>query len=633
MRLATIKIRKYILFFVIITYSILPISFALAAGPTTTVGPIKPVGPTATVGPTVPTGPAKPVGPTATVGPTAPTGPIQDDNSNINQDSSNPTDLDSNSNVNDNYSTFSPADNTNENTNDNNPNFDLNNDANIDNNIDLDLNTGKNDVGSNSEVKAINTGSIDGVITQINMANTTLATGSLASSASLKGGVMELLLSSYSPDQIIDISTNNNITGSDSDNINVISNNNLVDIVTINNTNVNDIIEIEANTGDNFISNNTKVDSIDTGDINLGANVINLLNLLLPDLRFTLDIWNILGDLTGNILISGLNNLTGNNSVNNNSQEISNKSNIDITQNAIVHNGLGLSANTGNNTIGNNTIIDDITTGKSTVSSNLINISEVGTPIFYIFNIFGDWNGLDCAEDCHGYIINEINSETGANSNNINSVISANNSDLNIINNANVNNNLIVNANTGNNAIDNNTVIGSITTGSIKISQNVINILNSFNKDIEQFALKMINIFGNWNGNPLDDSTADNNNSNNHNEPTTQNNNLGQSSAQTQANPVTHNLVHTSTDNTMPASHNSKYLASSNPMIIATDSHANTTSAQASNSDLDSSGLILGETVGNNSNQGIIDKILIEFLALLLASIFAYGGYKLSKSR
>jgi hypothetical protein len=66
---------------------------------------------------------------------------------------------------------------------------------------------------------------------------------------------------------------------------------------------------------------------------------------------------------------------------------------------------------------------------------------------------------------------------------------------LNLTQNATANNTLKVNANTGGNVLTDNTTVGNVTTGSINVLANLINILNSWGGDLTHFHLGIINIF------------------------------------------------------------------------------------------------------------------------------------------
>jgi hypothetical protein len=132
----------------------------------------------------------------------------------------------------------------------------------------------------------------------------------------------------------------------------------------------------------------------------------------------------------------------------------------------------------------------------------------------YIVNVFGHFIGniLDAITAPEGatIIVNEINDETGPGAEASNDVNNGQTADITQINNARANNNIVINANTGRNRIEDNTEVGKIKTGSIKILSNVTNIMNT---SIDKLTIGVINIFGNWRArgkNTTDQNTTSN---------------------------------------------------------------------------------------------------------------------------
>lgn len=486
------KARKFLYYSVALFVILSQSTFALAdVGPLGPAGPQEPVGPQGQVGPTGPTGNVEPVGPQGGTGP-QPEQPVTQ------AVDASPSTAIENSEISQLNDTTGP-DSNNSNINSDQSNIQANqtSDANFNNEAEFNLNTGDNTVGGNSVVGNVDTGSIQGTATFLNLGNSVLADGSCIGAETLNGSVYNPFILS-APTNSIDLK--NLQTGTDSLNTNTLDNNNIIGIIDTNNATANNEITIEANTGENAFLENTKLGNLTTGDIDLGVNLINLLNIINPNLLLTVDIWSLLGDFNGQIMFdpSLINELTGPNSKNTNSVSNSNTADIVVNNNANLTNSLDFEANTGENEIGSNTAIGDVSTGSTevqTTMTNILNVMEI--PMFFIVNVFGTWNGTLAGIDSNYVFINQL---TGPNSENVNDADSKNQLSAEINNNATVDNVINIDANTGRNSISNNTVVGDIKTGSIKLCANVINVLNAFSEDVSKFALGIINIFGNGGG-------------------------------------------------------------------------------------------------------------------------------------
>lgn len=456
-------------------FALLSMSPALAVGVT---GPTGPQEPTGVQGQTGPIGPTGTIGETGAIGPTGvqePTGvqPVLEAEAT-------------------NSMTGPNSENSNEIGIDSNADVTVNNSADIDNQTDLDLNTGQNTVGQNTVAGNLTTGEIDANTTIVNLTNSQLGEGSTIGNQTISPTSNQIILTPSEQR----LGLGNSLTGPNSENENLVDQNSALVIDLNNESNLDNEIDITAITGLNTVSNNTKIGDITTGDINLGVNLINLANLYLPNLILSADVWNVLGNYYGDIVIP-TNTLTGPNSQNQNLVNSNNNTDISIDQNADLNNYFNFNTNTGTNDFGNNTWLGDISTGATAIKSTLTNLTNVGSlPMFYIFNVFGQWDGiLPKGIDPSMVFINEV---TGPNSENINEANLDSNTQLSINNDADVNNKIDINANTGGNTISNNTAVGSIKTGAINVSANVINILNSFSDKVGQFTLGVVNIFGNW---------------------------------------------------------------------------------------------------------------------------------------
>ncbi len=143
-----------------------------------------------------------------------------------------------------------------------------------------------------------------------------------------------------------------------------------------------------------------------------------------------------------------------------------------FTNTGSVSNTLNYDLNTGGNTVANNTTVGDIETGDITVEQEVENV--VNQPV--------DLAGLKDALAAQGFgdaSIKVINHNTGAGSTNTNDVTIDSTHDVTVTNTATATNTFALAVNTGDNTITDNTTVGDIKTGDIKVTGKVTNILNA----------------------------------------------------------------------------------------------------------------------------------------------------------
>ena len=340
------------------------------------------------------------------------------------------------------------------------------------NSVEFDLNTGRNEIGNNTVVAGLETGQIDATANLLNTANSELGEGSTFLAENVAGGDSDIVL--FNPDNPNRI----DISGGDNEaKVEVLHDDNVVHIFDSNNNETDNLIDVVANTGENSVSNNTKIDELSTGDINLGVNLINLIDLLAPELQLTIDVWNILGDFSGDILVAPDSQETG---IYEDTIAAKSQTNTDVS------NYFDLSMNTGENNFGSNTLVGDVTTGDAKAKTNMTTLSQIATPIYYILNVFGLWDGNYGGLDPEYTTVNIIDGSSPG----YDEVITDNNIHLE--------NRINIEANTGRNDINRNTIVGNILTGDINVAQNVVNVLNSMSTKLKSFRLGIINIFGSW---------------------------------------------------------------------------------------------------------------------------------------
>lgn len=302
---------------------------------------------------------------------------------------------------------------------------DINNDADIVNSMDFVANTGDNKTSYNVGDSSITTGDANVAANLLNFVNSTVS-GGVAFVVNVFGNLVGDIIF---PDNIPGLggssltaantgngagSTNNAGITSNSDSSSNI--NNTADIDTF--------LNIDANTGGNNINYNTGGDnSIETGDVFINAEILNVanLNLVGGDEPLWLLLVNNMGAWTGHIVgaltgqnysgseglvftvgddgeIMAANNGNGANSTNTAALAQNNTNSLNIDNNAKITNNINIDANTGDNSASFNTSGDStIKTGDVNVAASIINFVNsniIGRGLMVgIVNVFGSWTG------------------------------------------------------------------------------------------------------------------------------------------------------------------------------------------------------------------------------------------------
>lgn len=316
--------------------------------------------------------------------------------------------------------------NTNDITNDTSAVTVQDNSATIENNLNLSSDSGSNNANDNigGDV-AITTGDANTSANVINMANNNFAGNVLVGVVNIFG---DLIGNIIFPEQQgsgggSGTYAANLANGVDSQNFNNIDQS-VVDEITQNNTaTIDNNINLAATTGDNAAKDNIGGDanSIDTGNANVVASVLNIANTNIVGGNWWVVLVNEAGNWIGHIVGGGEGanyagsagtqfvvnpdgsitasngeNLEGSTNTNNLTSSTTNTTTQ--TNNATIVNNLDLSANTGgnhaNDNIGGNTSIE---TGDANVVANVVNFLNnnfVGGKVYLtVVNVFGSWVG------------------------------------------------------------------------------------------------------------------------------------------------------------------------------------------------------------------------------------------------
>ena len=321
------------------------------------------------------------------------------------------------------------ADSTNDATIDsaNNTNVDITNDADIANSMDLIADSGHNDTSYNTGGdSSITTGDANVAANLLNFVNSNVI-GGVAFVVNIFGDLVGDIIF---PDNLpgiggssLSASNTGNGSGSDNDATIDLTNQNNVDLA--NYAYIDNYLTIDGNTGGNQSNYNTGGESsIETGDVTVNAEILNLANINLlsaSDEPLWVILVNNMGTWTGKIVgaltgtnysgsdglvftvdengqIIATNSGNGADSTNNAAITADSTNNLVINNNANITNNVNLTANTGGNRASYNTGGDSsIKTGDANIAAsivNFINSNIIGRTVMVgIVNVFGSWLG------------------------------------------------------------------------------------------------------------------------------------------------------------------------------------------------------------------------------------------------
>ena len=305
-----------------------------------------------------------------------------------------------------------------------------NNDATLDNNVVLTANSGHNTSSSNTGGDTdITTGDANVVANVVTMLNNNIAGNVVVNTVNVLGNLVGDIIApegsyggcdSCSGDGAVIANSGN---GADSDNTNTFTSADENLVIQDNVANINNGLDILADTGDNDVNSNTGGNSsVETGDTNVDVNVLNIANQNIVSDDWWIVLVNEAGNWVGHIVgapeganmggsegtefvvnadgtITVANSGNGAGSTNNNDVSNTSSNTLVQTNNADVNNNIQLAATTGNNNANRNTNGDNtITTGDANVVANLVNfinnnIAGDANVVITIVNVLGSWTG------------------------------------------------------------------------------------------------------------------------------------------------------------------------------------------------------------------------------------------------
>lgn len=371
----------------------------------------------------------------------------------------------------------------------------------VNNTLNSNSNTGNLTVLDNTTVGDVDSGNATVVATQMNMLQSTnnfgLGGTPITFMANINGDV--------NGDLLLDPATLGTIqpAGSTDSLNNSIEFNNEVD------ASINNELNLNANSGDVTVNDNTRVGNVTTGDASIVANVVNTINSAVNAGQSFVGIININGNLNGDILLPpdfvdqliAANvptvTITAPGSLNDTSTTVSNNTEVNNTNTHGINNEVNASAQSGDVNAADNTRTGDISSGNATTSITAFNLTGstiIGKNAILVFvNVLGEWVGL---------IVNAPAGSTAAGLGGGVSQITNVTNDAELNNNTNhqINNVINANATSGDINANDNTGVGNLKTGNADIAVNILNVSNSSLSLDGWFGILFINVFGKWNG-------------------------------------------------------------------------------------------------------------------------------------
>ena len=318
-------------------------------------------------------------------------------------------------------------------------------------------------------------------------------------------------------------------TGEDSENLAYAQESNTLTVGNDNEAYVDNSLAVEGTSGANTVTDNDGNATLTTGDIELIANMLNILNLNITGDDFLHLIVNIFGELTGDLDMDTIaqhlgyeddealeviakNENTGDDSNNTAIAEKNDELDVNNTNYAEVNNTMNVTATSGSNDVSGNDGEATVVTGRIQVLANLLNFINgnfTGSKWkFIMVNIFGSLTGnivvpgTDPYLDGEGGQVLAENTGGGGDANATSTSSSLENTTVNNNNSVDLNNNITADGISGNNNQNNNDaeeIPQTTQTGQVDVATNLLNFLN-FNIFGNNWVFLVVNVFGTWMG-------------------------------------------------------------------------------------------------------------------------------------
>lgn len=288
-----------------------------------------------------------------------------------------------------------------------------------------------------------------------------------------------------------------------------------VDINYQNNGQITNNLDLSAVSGNAVVAENTKAGDAQSGNANVVANLVNMINSMMGASDSFLGVVNIYGNLDGDILLPPgyINSLLQSNNpqvATLNTPQIENTEVLaNFTNNQSISNNVNLAAASGNADVSNNTSAGNATTGNVATNLTLLNLTGrqvVGNNAFLVFvNVLGQWVGL-IVDAPNGATAAALGGGITQNS----SSLPAASTTINATNDSGITNNIYGRSQSGDASVNTNTQAGNATTGNASASANLVNIIDSQFSLSNWLGILFINVFGTWHGSFGVDTVAGN---------------------------------------------------------------------------------------------------------------------------
>lgn len=269
----------------------------------------------------------------------------------------------------------------------------------INNNVNLGATSGDAEVSRNTEAGDATSGDATAIANIINLINSSINSDkSFLGVVNINGDFNgDILLPSWLLSGMMDH------TGPSSTNTIDQAVNNNVDVDLNTTTNINNNIDLLAQSGDAEVSRNTEAGSATTGSAQTNANIMNLTGEDVVGKNALLVFVNVHGNWLGMILDapgqkSALMGKTGPNSINSIDQDVTNNLDINVDVTNTINNNITAHAITGDATVSRNTLAGNARSGDAYAAVNIANIvgSQINPSDWFgvlFINVFGDWLG------------------------------------------------------------------------------------------------------------------------------------------------------------------------------------------------------------------------------------------------
>lgn len=251
-----------------------------------------------------------------------------------------------------------------------------------------------------------------------------------------------------------DVEAENDVTGADSDNVNTVMVEQTLDVDLFNGASLLNALGVFASSGVNTANQNTGGGEIDTGDGEIGVEIMNTVNAANGSSSGSF----------GDVDIEVANSHTGADSDNENDVDVTQSVDVDVTNTAEIFNGVESSATTGFNEASKNTGGGMVKTGDAEADTEIENTVNTG--------------GSGVEIELPDVDVEASNKHTGADSDNVNAVDVSNTADVDVTNSAEIFNGVGSSASSGDNEANKNTGGGEVSTGDASVNISISNMVN-----------------------------------------------------------------------------------------------------------------------------------------------------------